>query len=108
MQLITSKHLHRAALEYPDAAVELRAWARIIRAAHWKSFADVRQTIADADAVKGYVVFNIRRNRYRMVTVIHYAREREGRLTAGRVYIRSLLTHKQYDNPANWDREYGA
>ncbi len=108
MQLITSKHLYRAALDYPDAAVELGAWARITRAARWKNFAEVKQTIADADAVKGYVIFNIRHNRYRLVTVIHYARQREGRLTAGRVYIRSLVTHKQYDDPENWEKEYGA
>jgi len=27
--------------------------------------------------------------------------------TQGHVYIRSFLTHKEYDNPANWDRKFG-
>ena len=42
-----------------------------------------------------------------MVTVIHYAKERNGKLTMGHVYIRSFLTHKEYDDPTNWDKEYG-
>ncbi len=108
MQLITTKHLHQAAAEYPDAASELRAWALIVKAARWTNFVEVKQSIADADAARGYVIFNIRHNRYRLVTVIHYAREREGKLTMGRVYVRSLLTHKQYDNPKTWDTEHGA
>jgi len=48
--------------------------------------------------------FNIRRNRYRLVTIIHYSRQKGGRITEGHVYIRSLLTHKQYDDRKNWDK----
>ncbi len=58
----------------------------------------------DADAVEEYVVFNIRRNRYRLVTIIHYSRLRDERLTEGHVYVRSFLAHKEYDNPAKWDQ----
>lgn len=36
--------------------------------------------------------------------IIHYARVKDGRTTEGHIYIRSFLTHKQYDNPANWDK----
>ena len=66
----------------------------------------MRQNFGDADAVDGYVVFNIRRNRYRLITVIHYARERNGKPTEGHVYVRSFLTHREYSNPANWDKEF--
>jgi mRNA interferase HigB len=31
----------------------------------------------------------------------------EGEQTKGHVYIRSFLTHKEYDNPDNWDKKYG-
>src|SRR5664279_6500883 len=58
----------------------------------------------DADNVERYVIFNIRQNRYRLVTIIHYSREKEGRTTEGHIYIRSFLTHKQYDKRANWDK----
>ena len=60
----------------------------------------------DADSIEGYVIFNIRGNRYRLVTVIHYAKTKQER-TEGHVYIRSFLTHKEYDNPSNWDRRFG-
>jgi hypothetical protein len=38
-----------------------------------------------------------------MLIVIHYAKA----ATEGHVYIRSFLTHKQSDNPTNWDRKSG-
>jgi len=40
----------------------------------------------------------------RLVTIIHYSRQKGGRITEGHVYIRSLLTHKQYDDRKNWDK----
>src|ERR1700692_735514 len=107
MHVITPKHLNEAAIKYPDAANEIAAWYLLVESARWSSFSDVRRVFPDADAVNGYVVFNIRHNRYRLITVIHYARVRNGKPTMGHIYIRSFLTHKQYDNPANWDKEYG-
>jgi mRNA interferase HigB len=104
MHVVTRKHLLQAQDLYADAAKEIRAWYKIATNAHWKSFLDVRQVFPDADAVDGYVIFNIRQNRFRLVTIIHYARERDGRLTEGHIYIRSFLTHKQYDIRANWEK----
>jgi len=104
MHIITEKHLNRAAENYPDAAKEIAAWRKIVKSARWRNFVEVRQLFKDADAVKGYVIFNIRQNRYRLVTIIHYSREKDGRLTEGHVYIRSFLTHKEYDDLSNWDK----
>jgi mRNA interferase HigB len=108
MHVVTLKHLNEAAARYQDAAKEIAVWYKIVTQARWTSFVEVRQTFPDADNVDGYVVFNIRRNRYRLITVIHYARERNGKMTQGHLYIRSFLTHMEYDNKANWDKEYGA
>lgn len=104
MHIITEKHLNQAAAQYPDAAKEIAAWRKIVKAARWRNFVEVRQVFKHADTVKGYVIFNIRQNRYRLVTIIHYSRMKDGRLTEGHVYIRSFLTHKEYDDPANWDK----
>ena len=104
MHVVTRKHLAEAEEEYPEAARELRAWYRIASAARWRNFLDVRQVFKDADNVDGYVIFNIRQNRHRLVTVIHYAREKEDRVTEGHIYIRAFLTHRQYDNRANWEK----
>ena len=104
MHIVTEKHLNRAAERYPDATREIAAWHKIVKAARWRNFAEVRHVFKDADAVEEYVIFNIRRNRYRLVTIIHYSRLRDERLTEGHVYVRSFLTHKEYDNPAKWDQ----
>jgi mRNA interferase HigB len=104
VQIITRKHLSEAAEHYPDAAREIWAWYRIANDARWRNFVEVRAIIHDADDVDGYVIFNIRQNRYRLVTIIHYAREKDGRTTMGRIYIRAFLTHRQYDTRANWDK----
>jgi len=104
MHVVTRKHSAEAEKEYPEAARELRAWFKIASSARWRNFVEVRQHFKDADDVDGYAIFNIRQNRYRLVTVIHYARERKGRVTEGHIYIRAFLTHRQYDNRANWEK----
>ncbi len=63
---------------------------------------ELRETIRDADAVDGYVIFNIRHNRYRLITVIHYAQDSPNK-TQGHVYVRSFLTHAEYNNKGKWD-----
>ena len=104
MHVVTRKHLSESEREYPDATRELQAWFAVVKEVRWRNFLEVRQVFKDADDVDGYVIFNIRQNRYRLVTIIHYAREREGRLTEGHIYIRSFLTHSAYDNRAIWDK----
>ncbi len=104
MNVVTRKHLLEAGIQYPEAEKEIRAWYKIATAARWRNFVDVRQVFPDADAVDGYVIFNIRQNRFRLITIIHYSREKPTRITEGHIYIRSFLTHKQYDSTANWDK----
>jgi len=107
MVVVTRQHLKEAMARYPDAAHDLRAWMTLATVARWRSMVDVVHMFQDADEVDGYTIFNIRHNRYRLVTVIHYSKHREGRETQGHIYIRSLLTHKEYDSRKNWDKRFG-
>jgi len=107
VHIVTRRVLSEAMARRPDAADEIKAWVAIVEAVRWHSFEEVGARFKDADSVEGYVVFNIRRNRYRLVTVIHYAKTLKDWKSDGHVYIRSFLTHKEYDNPANWDRRFG-
>ncbi len=107
MHIVTRKHLSEAIKNYPDAANEIAAWVGVVGAVRWHSFAEVRSMFKDADAVDDYVIFDIRHNRYRLVTVIHYAKRTKEKQTEGHIYIRSFLTHKEYDNRSNWDKRYG-
>jgi mRNA interferase HigB len=105
VRIVTRKLLRQAMESYPDAANEIKAWTAIVEVVRWRDFQDVRGVLKDADSVDGYVIFNIRHNRYSLITVIHYAKTTNER--QGNVYIRSFLTHKEYDNRGNWDRRYG-
>jgi mRNA interferase HigB len=107
VRIITLRTLRNAAENYPDAEEEIRAWTTIVSNCKWRNFIDVRQTFTDADNVDDYTVFNFGWNKYRLITVIHYSKTENENANDGRVYIRSFLTHKQYDNPKNWDKRYG-
>ena len=107
MHIVTRKHLKEAIARHSDAANEIAAWVAIVEKVRWHNIQEVRNYFKDADPVDGYVVFDFRKNRYRLITVIHYAKTTTERTTDGHVYIRSFLTHKEYDNRGNWDRRYG-
>jgi len=107
VHIVTRRHLTEAVNQHSAAADEIKAWASIVEAARWHNFAEVRSWFKDADSVDGYVIFNIRQNRYRLVTVIHYAKTTGEEQTQGHVYIRSFLTHNEYDNRRNWDKRFG-
>jgi hypothetical protein len=47
-----------------------------------------RLMFRDANHIDGYVVFDIRRNRFRLITVLHYAQTTDEKRTEGHVYIR--------------------
>jgi len=104
MHVVTRRHLLEAEAKYPDAAREIKVWYKIASEARWQNFLDVLTVFPDADAVDGYLVFNVRHNRYRLITIAHYARVRDGRLTHGHLYIRSFLAHREYDVRRNWDK----
>jgi mRNA interferase HigB len=89
MHVISRKRLKEAVARRAELEVALDAWFRIVKKAGWKSLTDVRRTFSTADAVGKLTVFNIKGNHYRLVTEINYA--------FGRVYIRQVLTHAEYD-----------
>jgi mRNA interferase HigB len=97
VHIVTIKHLQQASQDYQEAAREIGSWTRIVKSARWQNFQQVRDSFPDADDVNGFVVFNIRHNRYRLIVAVHYAKMFDGRLTAGHVYIGSFMTHKEYD-----------
>ena len=53
------------------------------------SFDALRAAFPSADKVGDLIVFNIGGNKYRLITSIHFNR--------GKVYIRHVLTHRDYD-----------
>ena len=95
MHVITRKALVDFWIHHPDSQEALARWHKILEKSIYRSFAELRQTFPAADQVGDYTVFNIGSNKYRLITSIHYDR--------GRVYIRHVLTHKEY-NRGSWKR----
>jgi mRNA interferase HigB len=89
MHVISRKKLREVWTVIPELKEPLRAWVKVAEKASWKRFSDVRETLKSADQVDKFCVFNILGNRYRLICVIHYNR--------GKVYIRHVLTHAEYD-----------
>jgi mRNA interferase HigB len=89
MHVISRKKLEAAVARHGDLEGPLDAWFRIAKRALWKNLADVRKTLATVDAVGKWTVFNIKGNQYRLITEINYV--------FGRIYIRHVLTHSEYD-----------
>jgi len=72
-----------------DLATEALAWYKTARAAKWERIEDVRVLYPDADQVGDVLVFNIRHNRYRLIVLAVYPKQK--------LYLKALLTHKEYD-----------
>ncbi|HBO45538.1 MAG TPA: hypothetical protein DD670_16720 [Planctomycetaceae bacterium] len=94
MHVISKKKLREFWEKHPDAEEPLRAWHRIVEKTRWENFAEVRATFPSADLIghreEGHgVVFNIGGNKFRLFVVVFFE--------YGRVYIRHVLTHAEYD-----------
>ena len=89
MHVISRKKLKQAAEKHADLEKPLDTWFRIAKRAEGRNLAEVRETYSHADAVGKYTVFNIKGNDYRLIVEINYR--------TGRIFVRHVLTHKEYD-----------
>jgi mRNA interferase HigB len=72
-----------------DISEEVADWFKSATAARWDNIQDVRLTFPDADLVGQVLVFNIRHNRYRLIATVFFP--------SRTIYVKALLTHKEYD-----------
>ena len=89
VHVISEKALREFWQQHADAKEPLKSWLTATRRAKWQNLTDVRQTFNSADVVGIYTIFNIKGNTYRLITAIHYNRQK--------VYIRHVFTHAEYD-----------
>ena len=93
MRIISERRIHEFGGKYSDATASLANWKRAIRAAGWKNHAEVKAQFHDSDLVGEKTVFNIAKNRYRLIVFIN--------LHAQIVYIKEILAHRDYDKGAS-------
>ncbi len=75
---------------HKETKSQLEAWYYEVKNANWKSPVEVKEKYGAASILRGNkVVFNIKGNKYRLVTKINYRMKT--------VYIKFIGTHKEYN-----------
>ena len=90
MHIITRSRLTEFGRRHSDAIAPLREWIRVIRRKSYRTHLDVRADFQRVDFIgPRRAVFDVGGNRYRLVVDMRY--------DLGRVYIRHVVTHADYD-----------
>ena len=89
MHIIIRKRIIEAVMAHKHCESALDGWYPLIKSGEFENFAQLRETFGSIDKVGDYHVFNIAGNKLRLIAAIHYNR--------GKVYIRAILTHTEYD-----------
>ncbi|MBI5879265.1 MAG: type II toxin-antitoxin system HigB family toxin [Chloroflexi bacterium] len=90
MRIIARRTLREFWQRHSAAEQPLRAWYAQVRSAVWRTPADVKNDYRNASLLANQrVIFNIKGNSYRLVTMLNYQH--------GIVFIRFIGTHADYD-----------
>ncbi len=89
MHIITHRRIVAAQKAHPQCASALDQWYRLCKKAEWHTFAELRALFPSTDKVGDMFVFDIGGNKLRLIAAIHF--------NTGRLFIRAVLTHKEYD-----------
>ncbi|MBM3128033.1 MAG: type II toxin-antitoxin system HigB family toxin [Chloroflexi bacterium] len=95
MHLISRKALRQFWENHPDSETALARWFQVMRRTDFRNLAELRAGLPTADQVGDWIVFNIGGNKYRLIASVHFNR--------GKVYIRHVLTHQEYDR-GDWKK----
>ncbi|MBI1731196.1 MAG: type II toxin-antitoxin system HigB family toxin [Gammaproteobacteria bacterium] len=90
MRVISNRKLRDFADQHTDATRPLQSWRKAMETAKFRSFADLRRAFGSVDRVGDLCVFDIGGNKYRLIAYI--------RFDWNRCYIKSVLTHSDYDS----------
>lgn len=89
MNVIAKSQLVKFWEKNPQAKLGLDTFYRTARKANWKDFGEIRKDFSSADIYRDCVIFDIAGNKFRLVAKVRYR--------IGRVYIRRIMTHVEYD-----------
>ena len=94
MHIITRKRIQQYCNEYPEASSAIITWYQYVKRVRWEKPPEVREFSNSVDFIEdARVVFNIMRNRFRLIVDIYYANGEND----GTVLIRWFGPHKEYD-----------
>lgn len=90
MRVVAKKILREFWERNNDAENQLKSWYKEASKATWNSPMDIKSAYPKASILKGgRVVFDICRNKYRLIVQINYVRHW--------VFVRFIGNHKEYD-----------
>jgi len=95
VHVISRKALIQFWEKHPDSKTAFVRWFKVVETTEFQSFAELRRAFPSADKVQEWIVFNVGGNKYRLIASIHFNR--------GKVYIRHVLTHTEYDR-GDWKK----
>lgn len=90
MRVLAKRVLREFWLKHSDSKHQLNHWFSEASKAQWSTPNDIKSEYPSASILKnGRIVFNICRNKYRLVVDINYTRRW--------IFIKFIGTHKEYD-----------
>jgi len=76
--------------KHGDCRKQIDEWIKDVTNSNWKSFSDIKKIYPQASILnENTVIFNIKGNKYRLVTVVV--------IVADRVFIEWIGTHEEYN-----------
>lgn len=89
MKLIGRSVLCDFKSQYAEARSQINSWEAEVMAAQWDTPTDIKQRYASASFLKeNHVVFNIKGNKYRLLTKVDYANKI--------ILVKKAGSHKEY------------
>jgi len=92
MKIISNRALREFSERHADAVTPLQEWRRVIEKNSFLNWSALKNAFNTVDKVGELCVFNIGGNKYRLVTYIRFQEQI--------VYVKAVLTHKEYDKGA--------
>lgn len=90
MNVISYRKIRDFILMHADSEAGLIAWYATAKKANWQNLAELQQRYSHADLVGRYTVFNIHKNKYRLIARTVYRSQT--------IFIIDIFTHREYDN----------
>ena len=90
MHIISLKMLRDFWRKHPEAEQPLRSWHTVAKHSSFSDLADLKRSFGSADYVPPYTVFDVTGNKYRVVVLVRYR--------DGKMFVRWVMTHREYDD----------
>ena len=92
MKIISNSALRSFATVHPLADAPLQGWRRVIEKNRFSNWSELKAAFNTVDKVGELVVFDIGGNKYRLIAYVRFEKQI--------VYIKAVLTHREYDKGA--------